>query len=765
MKIIKFLLVPLIATSFLFCLLGFSWEKSSQDDKLIEKLIAKNDRTKQRLDQLINKINRNARKEADIRRRNLMDTLDQLEGGFNKAQFREALAEALLIAQAYNIDTVKLDALYGVSKGIIKRIDLTPKNKIELYKEFESLYGTNRAIRQRKDLNAKASVAYLHALLVPDADQALSNYSRYVNAIRQFQNSEQFLRESESLNLQAEQQLARDVMSAVPLLGEALDIYGACWGTDAFTGEKFSEFTRGLDTFLILAPDALAAVVKKTPGLLKKLNKYSDALDAAMASAPPGTLNKLKNVKNKIKKALQEGSQEYTSKSFDQLLDKRDMDKLATLCGDKNIPVEDLRKKLKIIDGDEEMLSKVLANSDSADEFVKKYNQAVLFDDLKVKMNISSADEELASKILAASSSPDEFAKKFEHAKMMQEVRDFSHKTSKEYEKLDKLLANQKKLDKAIEKADKNLEDVFKQADRTQAIETSNILEKHAEAFSEVAQDRGETFIMRPVNADSKKLIENGAFTKNMHVKAKSSNWGPHRGAIPADPRFSKLKNASPDEIKKYEAYVQESLDKGWVQKQDLKIDGMDVVVVKTKTNENMVLFKNDAGEYLDEGKKLLDKKQLKNIVKNSEEPMQVLAAPGPKGKPLTADYDFLAIGGKREQGIEHWDDMMGGITNEEKKAIIELDQAMGGKTKVSERVNTVHHGTEARFPNRGSKPDYPLTAFQPDGKVITIPKGPKGDPDMYLKRYFHRRRLEGENINPNPFWGWGKYDPKKGWK
>jgi hypothetical protein len=79
-------------------------------------------------------------------------------------------------------------------------------------------------------------------------------------------------------------------------------------------------------------------------------------------------------------------------------------------------------------------------------------------------------------------------------------------------------------------------------------------------------------------------------------------------------------------------------------------------------------------------------------------------------------------------------------------------------------RATLSKHGFEIHY--SGSRgPDYPLWAWQPDGQVIRIDKGPPGDPDRYLKDYLHRIRKEGYVMEPNPNWGWGDYDPETGWK
>ncbi len=60
----------------------------------------------------------------------------------------------------------------------------------------------------------------------------------------------------------------------------------------------------------------------------------------------------------------------------------------------------------------------------------------------------------------------------------------------------------------------------------------------HMKAFAAVAQKRNELIMVRPVSPWAKKMIEDGCPTKGFAVKAKSSNWGPQCGLIPADPAY-----------------------------------------------------------------------------------------------------------------------------------------------------------------------------------------------------------------------------------
>ncbi|WP_339387595.1 anthrax toxin-like adenylyl cyclase domain-containing protein [Vibrio caribbeanicus] len=73
------------------------------------------------------------------------------------------------------------------------------------------------------------------------------------------------------------------------------------------------------------------------------------------------------------------------------------------------------------------------------------------------------------------------------------------------------------------------------------AIGPSGIVPKHKEVITGTAR-RNECIIMvRPVNKLSTSLIAEGYATKDLHVKGKSSNWGPQAGFICCDQKFSKL--------------------------------------------------------------------------------------------------------------------------------------------------------------------------------------------------------------------------------
>jgi hypothetical protein len=69
----------------------------------------------------------------------------------------------------------------------------------------------------------------------------------------------------------------------------------------------------------------------------------------------------------------------------------------------------------------------------------------------------------------------------------------------------------------------------------------SGMVPDHAMAWARVADSANVIILNRPVNPDATPLIYENASTKGMNLKGKSSDWGPQKGLIPVNQRFSKL--------------------------------------------------------------------------------------------------------------------------------------------------------------------------------------------------------------------------------
>ncbi|NJO18414.1 MAG: hypothetical protein HC877_22575 [Thioploca sp.] len=244
---------------------------------------------------------------------------------------------------------------------------------------------------------------------------------------------------------------------------------------------------------------------------------------------------------------------------------------------------------------------------------------------------------------------------------------------------------------------------------RQAAIENSHMVPAHAEAFSQVAVDLDEVIIVRPVNPYATERIAEGSATKSLHIKGKSADWGEHSGFIPRDQKYSKLGN--PDkgeidwaEIEKYNAKNEEAITKSVVTV--VEVDGPGGIKI------------------------------------------EVLADPH-TGRPITADYDLLAMGSQGSKGEMFFDPDMGSITFGQKETILELNQAV--QKKGYEGGTIVHHGPESQNPNTPGPdclPKAPCTAYTPDGQIITLTND-------QLKDFFRIWQEKGYNLEPHKKWGW----------
>jgi hypothetical protein len=128
-------------------------------------------------------------------------------------------------------------------------------------------------------------------------------------------------------------------------------------------------------------------------------------------------------------------------------------------------------------------------------------------------------------------------------------------------------------------------------------------------------------------------------------------------------------------------------------------------------------------------------------------------------GKPLTADYDMLAFATRTKPAEPEFDPEMGSISAFQAALV----QKINNEVRVRANYlggNVTHHGPENQFP-KSPGADFPITAFQPDGYILTIKKGREGRHDYWLKRYLHHLKSRDWFVEPNPYtWNWGPYDP-----
>jgi hypothetical protein len=161
---------------------------------------------------------------------------------------------------------------------------------------------------------------------------------------------------------------------------------------------------------------------------------------------------------------------------------------------------------------------------------------------------------------------------------------------------------------------------------------------------------------IRPVDRFATGLIEEGYETKGFHVKGKSASWGPQAGLICADQHFSKLEGADPARIGKFNAAVQTSLQSREVVKVPLALSSgrletlnqLGAISPMSAPDANGVrTFTATAPsgkQYRFEATPLKGSGEQRFTITSEGKPIDVLAPTTPGAKPLTADYDLLAV-------------------------------------------------------------------------------------------------------------------------
>jgi hypothetical protein len=308
--------------------------------------------------------------------------------------------------------------------------------------------------------------------------------------------------------------------------------------------------------------------------------------------------------------------------------------------------------------------------------------------------------------------------------------------------------------------------------------------------------------ITRPVNPDGTELIVNGAATKSMDVKPKSSNWGPQKGFLPVNQRYSKLWKAFTGEerkhkIEQYNAKAQENLQSGITLARALKVTtcsgpffvyvdqnkftgedddhAEDEIVLIPETNPNKVCYwqpEFSSNQYITQC--------VPRGPQHALVPLQVMASPqvhesdGITPRFITADYDLLMVGfyEGEDQGPPDPPDLpftpgLGQITPEQIELLYKINTAVQQSGYTG--GNVVHHGPENQF-SASPYIDYPLTVFAPDdipnglfntatdGLILSIKMGPPGYRDMNLKSFVNKMRKAGYDLYDNPTapgWHW----------
>ena len=763
-----------------------------------------------------------------------------LDAEANSEELNKVMAEARAIARYFGLDVAKLSKLYELGKKTIKNADFTipdklPPDKDESYRRyFESFFSFAHTREQelseyreknqeyKLGLFKKVTIAYIRALLqsvnpiaecrkeeprsvVRVAGEELKSFAcldpvvedlkAYVQAIQKIAEADSGAFQAHAETVVAEQILIADMAAGIPLVGDAMDFYSLYSGEN-MGGECLSRFEYGLTAFFAAIPfipaswatqvikrmgleDALSRVLLYTAqsaewgaemgaGVAKRFGITAERLSAAREGLDP--VVKLLSTEINLGKAS-DGPSNW-------------VEKMAKKYGVSEAQIERARRYLEadvtFTGLDRESLADVAATKapkdgggqitrSAADKLKKPVNNdAALSRNLEIAYN----DQNL-------------------YRTLPKELQEKMRKSSDEIvrENIDRLPMNR----------------AARSGNFDEVKDASNMVEEHLDAFLEEAKEMDSIMLFRSVNPNSTELIRQHFRTKGMSVKGKSADWGPHAGFIPVDQKFSKMGNPGKKvqdvaEIQKYYDIVAECIADKVCHESPLTFPNGDAVYTwKGPDGEIPVVKRGDS--YFKEGSDIaLDVKP------GTAEPMKVLAALDEKtGKyvPLTADYDLLAIGSKRDAVTPAIDPKTGKVAfNPETGYIDEIDaEALERINKAGERAgyrggNLSHHGPENQYvgsPGALANDPY-VTIVDPQVGMLHVPACDKKcmekwcetsemcgglpicdstptppcihiDPDRLLKDYFHNARLRGfNNLRPNSRWDWGNVNGVSGW-
>ncbi len=311
--------------------------------------------------------------------------------------------------------------------------------------------------------------------------------------------------------------------------------------------------------------------------------------------------------------------------------------------------------------------------------------------------------------------------------------------------------------------------------DKVASYENQGIPRSYLEKTQAVADKEGTIIAIRPVELICRTLIEEGAESKGLNIKGKSSNWGPMAGYIPYKQQFSKVASikdpsARAAEVEKYNAKNVTSVADGHATVEHLnlsqrrmdELESMGILhsfqaIPPAEGYEKAVSFVSNPkgredGCMFEAHQRTDGKWDIFSIEETGREKLVVI--------PKTADFDLLFAFTPYDQvdlgGVDrmHAFDQNLGIYSDRD---LQLIQAMNAEFDRGEGKDMVHHGADTSNPVTDMEANFPAT--------IAIPKSMLGNMGIYtdspilIKTYdemvklFRTMRDSGIKVASNPLW------------
>lgn len=183
----------------------------------------------------------------------------------------------------------------------------------------------------------------------------------------------------------------------------------------------------------------------------------------------------------------------------------------------------------------------------------------------------------------------------------------------------------------------------------------TGLVPAHLIPLQRVASEHNCIIGIRPVDKLATALIEAGHPTKGFHIKGKSASWGPQAGFICVEQRFSKLENASPERIAKFNLQTQACIAEGHAAAVPLEVSQsrlhalfeqglIDKLSPENPRGVSHLRASGPGGErYAFEALRLPGNGEARYLISHRGAPLEVLA-PHAEARSFTADYDLMVI-------------------------------------------------------------------------------------------------------------------------
>ena len=183
----------------------------------------------------------------------------------------------------------------------------------------------------------------------------------------------------------------------------------------------------------------------------------------------------------------------------------------------------------------------------------------------------------------------------------------------------------------------------------------TGLVPAHLIPLQRVASEHNCIIGIRPVDKLATALIEAGHPTKGFHIKGKSASWGPQAGFICVEQRFSKLENASPERIAKFNLQTQACIAEGHAAAVPLEVSQsrlhalfeqglIDKLSPENSRGVSHLRASGPGGErYAFEALRLPGNGEARYLISHRGAPLEVLA-PHAEARSFTADYDLMVI-------------------------------------------------------------------------------------------------------------------------